>query len=130
MLNRLVLFAAQTTADLQQQLPAQKPSKLFGLSMRDILLLLGLLAIIALGLYLFAYLTRRKHRRHLSRSGQDMWRSERRAQREKEKESGRTRVRIRKKRREHPDFRPRNPTLGETGGLPPVRPDEPAQPAT
>jgi hypothetical protein len=130
MLTRLILFAAQTTADLQQQLPAQKRSKLFGLSMRDILLLLGLLAIIALGLYLFAYLTRRKHRRHLSRSGQDMWRSERRAQREKEKESGRTRVRIRKKRREHPDFRPRNPTLGETGGLPPVRPDEPAQPAT
>ena len=130
MLTRLILFAAQTTADLQQQLPAQKPSKLFGLSMRDILLLLGLLAIIAIGLYLFAYLTRRKHRRHLSRSGQDMWRSERRAQREKEKESGRTRVRIRKKRREHPDFRPRNPTLGETGGLPPVRPDEPTQPAT
>jgi len=130
MLTRLILFAAQTTADLQQQLPAQKPSKLFGLGMRDILLLLGLLAIIALGLYLFAYLTRRKHRRHLSRSGQDMWRSERRAQKEKEKESGRTRVRIRKKRREHPDFRPRNPTLGETGGLPPVRPDEPTQPVT
>ena len=130
MLTRLILFAAQATADLQQQLPVQKPSKLFGLSMRDILLLLGLLAIIAIGLYLFAYLTRRRHRRHLSRSGQDMWRSERRAQREKEKESGRTRVRIRKKRREHPDFRPRNPTLGETGGLPPVRPDEPTQPAT
>jgi hypothetical protein len=132
MLTHLILFAAQTTADLQQQLPAQKASKLFGLSMRDLLLLLGLLGIIALGLYLFVYLTRRKHRRHLSRSGQDMWRSERRAQREKQKESesGRTRVRIRKKRREHPDFRPRNPTLGETGGLPPVRPDEPAQPAT
>jgi hypothetical protein len=130
MLTRLILFAAQTTAELQQQLPTEKPSKIFGLSMRDILLLLALLAIIALGLYLFAYLTRRKHRRHLSRSGQEMWRSERRAQNDKEKEKGRSRVRIRKKRREHPDFRPRNPTLGETGGLPPVRPDEPTQPAT
>jgi hypothetical protein len=126
MLTRLVFFAAQTAADFQQQLPSQKPSKFFGMSVRDILLLLGLLAIIALGLYLFAYLTRRKHRRHLSRSGHDMWRAERQAQGEKR----RSRVRIRKKRREHPDFRPRNPTLEETGGLPPVRPDEPAQPAT
>jgi hypothetical protein len=130
MLMRLILFAAQSTAELQQQLPGQKPSKLFGLSVRDLLLLLGLLAIVSLGLYLFAYLTRRQHRRHLSRSGRDIWRSERRAQKEKEKESGRTRVRIRKKRREHPDFRPRNPTLGETGGLPPVRSDEPTQSAT
>jgi hypothetical protein len=124
-LTRVLLFAAQTAADLQQRLPSQKPSKLFGLSVQDILLLLGLVAIIALILYTFAYLTRRKHRRHLSRSGQGLWRSERQAQ----KQSGETRVRIRKKRREHPDFRPRNPTLGETGGLPPARSDEPAQPA-
>jgi hypothetical protein len=125
-LTNLILFAARAAADVQQQLPAEKPSKLFGLNARDLFLLFGLIAIIALGLYLFAYLTRRKHRRHLSRSGRDMWRSERQAQ----GESRRPRVRIRKKRREHPDFRPRNPTLEETGGLPPVRPDEPAQPAT
>ena len=30
----------------------------------------------------------------------------------------------RRRRREH---RPRNPTLAETGGLPPIRPDEPSQ---
>jgi hypothetical protein len=36
---------------------------------------------------------------------------------------------LRKRRPDHPDNLPRNPTLGETGGLPPVRPDEPAQPA-
>jgi hypothetical protein len=126
MLTRVLLFTAQMAADLQQQLPPQKPSKLFGLSVRDILLLLGLVAIIALTLYVFAYLTRRKHRRHLSRSGRDMWRSERQAQ---NKESGEPRVRFRKKRKKHPDYRPRNPTLGETGGLPPARSDEPAQPA-
>jgi hypothetical protein len=127
MLTRLMLLAAQTATDLQTELPAQSPSKLFGLSLRDLLLLLGLFAIVALSLYVFAYLTRRKRRRRLSRSGPEMWGADRHAQ---PSERSTTRVRIRKKRRKHPDFRPRNPTLGETGGLPPVRPDEPAQPAT
>lgn len=126
MLTQIMLFAAQTAGELQEQLPAERPGKLFGLSLRDILLLLGLVAIIALALYLFAYGTRRKHRRHLSRGGRQMWGADRETQRENRP----SRMRIRKKRREHPDFRPRNPTLGETGGLPPVRPDEPAQPAT
>jgi hypothetical protein len=125
MLTRLILLAAQTASDVETQLPAQKASKLFGLSLRDILLLLGPLAIIALSLYVFAYVTRRKRRKRISRSGPEMWGAGRHTQSERG-----ARVRIRKKRREHPDFRPRNPTLGETGGLPPVRPDEPAQPAT
>jgi len=34
-------------------------------------------------------------------------------------------VRVRKRRRQHPENYPRNPTLGETGGLPPVRPEDP-----
>ena len=34
----------------------------------------------------------------------------------------------RRRRREHPDNLPRNPTLGETGGLPPMRPDEEGSP--
>jgi hypothetical protein len=126
MLTRLMLLAAQTAADLQQQLPPAQPSKLLGLSLRDILLLFGLVAILALSLYLFAYLTRRKRRRRISRSGPEMWGADRQAP---QSERGEMRVRIRKKRRKHPDFRPRNPTLGETGGLPPARPDEPAQPA-
>jgi hypothetical protein len=125
MLTRVVLLAAQTAVDIQQ-LPPQEVSALFGLSVRDILLLLGVVAVIALMLYVFAYMTRRNRRRHISRSAGGMWRSEREAQ--KTESSGR-RFRIRKKRGGHPDFRPRNPTLGETGGLPPVRPDEPAQPA-
>jgi len=126
MLTPLILLAARTASDVQTQLPLQKPSKLLGLSLRELLLLLGVIAIIALSLYVFAYLTRRKRRRRISRSGPEMWGANRHAQSER----GPARVRIRKKRRQHPDFRPRNPTLGETGGLPPVRPDEPAQPAT
>jgi hypothetical protein len=34
----------------------------------------------------------------------------------------------RKRRPDHPDNWGRNPTLGETGGLPPLRPDEPEAP--
>ena len=34
----------------------------------------------------------------------------------------------RKRRPDHPDNWGRNPTLGETGGLPPVRPEEPETP--
>ena len=127
MLSRLILLAAVQAADDLQQFPAQQPSKLFGVALRDLLLLLGVVAILTLSLYVFAYLTRRKRRRRISRSGPEMWGADRHAQ---QSERGEARVRIRKKRREHPDFRPRNPTLGETGGLPPVRPDEPAQPAT
>ena len=41
--------------------------------------------------------------------------------------SGRRRKRKRKE--NHPDNFPRNPTLSETGGLPPVRPDDPSRPA-
>ena len=46
--------------------------------------------------------------------------------------SGRRRMRVRRKRRRHhPDNFPRNPTLGETGGLPPLRPEEePVPPET
>ena len=128
MLTRLMLLAAQAPADLETRLPAAPPSsQLFGFRMRDLLLLLGVVAIIALSLYLFVYITRRKRRRRISRSGPEMWGADRQAN-NNEHHAGR--VRIRKKRRKHPDFRPRNPTLGETGGLPPARPDEPAQPAT
>jgi hypothetical protein len=36
------------------------------------------------------------------------------------------RPRVRRRRRDHPENLRRNPTLQETGGLPPLRPDEPA----
>jgi hypothetical protein len=36
--------------------------------------------------------------------------------------------RVRRRRKDHPANLPRNPTLGETGGLPPIRPEEPTEP--
>ena len=42
-----------------------------------------------------------------------------------EEVDGKRRLKLRERRRDH---RPRNPTLAETGGLPPVKSDDPAHP--
>ena len=78
------------------------------------LLLLGVIAIIAIGSTCLPISPAENAARRISRSGPEMWGADRHAQSERRE----GRVRIRKKRRKHPDFRPRNPTLGETGGLP------------
>jgi hypothetical protein len=125
MLTRIVLLAAKTPADLPPNLQPQQPSKLFGLSLQDILLILGVVAIICLALFIVVYVRRRGGREHLSRTGRAVGRNDHYSESRSEE-----RVRVRKRRRRHPDNLPRNPTLGETGGLPPARPDEPAQTPT
>ena len=45
---------------------------------------------------------------------------------DKEHSSSSGRRRRRKRKPEHPENLPRNPTLAEIGGLPPLRPDDPA----
>ena len=126
MLTRILLLAAQTPADLPPQLQPQQPSKLLGLGIRDILLLLGVVAILCSVLFVFAYVRRRNRNGHLSRTGRAVGRNDHYSEARDDERGG-----VRKRRRRHPDNLPRNPTLGETGGLPPVRPDdEPAQPAT
>jgi hypothetical protein len=124
MLTRAIFFAAGTVDALPEHLGNAGPSKLFGLSLRDIALLIGVAGIIALALFLWAYLACRERRRHLVRSAGIAHHAERAHVASRDE-----RVRVRKRRREHPDNLRRNPTLGETGGLPPLRPDEPAQPA-
>ena len=126
MLARILLFAAAARDGLPEGLPPQQePTKLFGLGVRDLMLLVGIAAILGLVLFLWAYMTRREGRRHLTRT-----RVVTRAERQSRKDEGDDkRRRLRKRRPDHPDNLPRNPTLGETGGLPPIRPDEPAQPA-
>jgi hypothetical protein len=125
MLERTLLFAAKATDTLPPALQGKEASKLFGLSMRDLMLLAGIGLIIGLVLFLWAYLTRRERRRHISRISPAIGGAERHVRASEPDERGR----VRKRRRRHPDNLPRNPTLGETGGLPPIRPDEPAQPA-
>ena len=124
MLDRVLFFAAQAADGVQEGMPHQpEASKLFGLGLRDVLLLVAVAVIIALALFLWAYLTRRDRRRHLARSPV-VAHGERRRPREEAED----RMRTRKRRRRPPEDVRRNPTLGETGGLPPIRPDEPARP--
>ncbi|HMJ65054.1 MAG TPA: hypothetical protein VK615_06860 [Candidatus Binatia bacterium] len=124
MLTRALFLAAQTIDPIAPELTGRETSRLFGLNVRDIMLLVAVAAFIGSALFLWAYLSRRDRRRHLARSPHSVDRIERPS-----RDSGQDRTRVRKRRREHPDNLPRNPTLGETGGLPPLRPDEPAHPA-
>jgi hypothetical protein len=87
-------------------------------SMGDVLLIVGVGLALATVLFLVVYLSRGKRAR---RKG--MVRSSRVLYNEGGRPSNGSNGKIRKRRRSHPDNLPRNPTLGETGGLPPLRPD-------
>jgi hypothetical protein len=103
--------------------------KLFGYNVRDLLLLAGMTFILAGALFLYTYMTRKKKRGTIALAhsrGSASYRPER-PEREEE-ESERRRYRKKRRRRAHPELLPRNPTLQETGGLPPLRPEEPAEP--
>ncbi len=120
MLTLWPLLAAANPLD-DNPLPDARPSQLFGLRLHDILLVLGAAIALGLVLFLWAYLTH-KRRRHSSHAlSKPIYGAEKKPSEANPGE----RMRIRRRRRRHPENLPRNPTLGETGGLPPVRPDEP-----
>ncbi|HEY2950973.1 MAG TPA: hypothetical protein VGK40_00240 [Verrucomicrobiae bacterium] len=118
MLKPLLLLAQ---IDLENVLP-KKPDKT-AFRFDDTLVIVCAALGVALILFLWAYFIRKgrsRRSRTLARSGA------RPADREHSSGFFTGRRRRRRRRRDHPDDRPRNPTLGETGGLPPQRPDEPA----
>jgi len=116
----LKLLLAQAAADHLERTPMSRhTNKIFGLDVRDALLILGAGLALAVILFLWAYLTRKKHRR--SQSGSPIL-----VKGDRHGHSGKQRVR--RRRSGHPANLPRNPTLGETGGLPPIRPEEPTEP--
>ena len=122
MLSFVCFLAAMDTIDgpvLEGQ-----TTKLFGYNMRDMLLLAGMGLVLAGALFLFAYLTRKKKQTTIGlANSRAIYRAE-----PEEEDSDRRRYRKRRRKRDHPEFLPRNPTLQETGGLPPLRPEEPAEP--
>ncbi|HTL55510.1 MAG TPA: hypothetical protein VL361_07510 [Candidatus Limnocylindrales bacterium] len=98
---------------------------------RDILIILGAVALVTLVVLLWAVAFRSKRRRrhhhhhhHHSHSHTETT-AETSPESEPVEESGSRRKRRRHRRREH---RPRNPTLAETGGLPPLRSAPPPEP--
>jgi hypothetical protein len=98
--------------------PLEQPLKLFGVPVRDLLLIVGALLILALVLYLWIYLARRDRRRHRSRHGNLVL----------AEAADHHHHHHRRRRRSRSDALPRNPTLQETGGLPPPREDESEEP--
>ena len=102
-----------------------------GLSVKELVILLGAVTAVTLLLVIWAvYFRKKPHRHHHHHHDHDSSSEEVEPAKysdsgSAEGESGR---RYRRKRRRRRDHRPRNPTLAETGGLPPLRTDRPADP--
>lgn len=107
--------------------------RLMGLTMKELLLLLGAVALVTLLIVLWAvYLRKRpgdrshrhrhRHHHHPSSAESDSLSAN---NGDPEETSEKRYRRKRHRRREH---RPRNPTLAETGGLPPMRAERPSDP--
>ncbi len=97
------------------------PAKTSGMGLQEILLVAGMVSIVGLLLFLWVYLTHKGRRHRHADPGK-------KAIYEADSESDHRRRKHRKRRPNHPDNLPRNPTLAEAGGLPPVRPEEPSEP--
>jgi hypothetical protein len=117
MIDKFALIAA-ATPDLEELTSGQTPSKtpMFGPMVRDISLILAAVVLLtAVLIYWAAYVRKPKGRNSRSRNASSA--SHEVAPRPAEKSSS-SRRRRRRRRRDH---RPRNPTLAETGGLPPPK---------
>jgi hypothetical protein len=104
-------------------IPEAPASNLLGLGMRDIFLILGVAVALGLFLFIWVYVAHKGRRRHHSKHQPS--KPVAKADKKSPEMSSSKGPRIRRRRRGHPDNLPRNPTLGETGGLPPIRPEEP-----
>ena len=118
---RFSILLAQASP-LDSVLAPEMPTKTSSFSMQDGLLIVGIVFGLAVILFLWVYLTRKKSHGHLETSANVHYRD--RDQNESAEPPAR-RGKVRKRRKVHPENLPRNPTLGETGGLPPVRSEEP-----
>ena len=102
-----------------------------GLSLKELLVLLGAVGLVTLVVVLWAVYLRKKPRQHRHRYHHHHHSSSQDTPLEEEEtvssESSEER-RYRRKRRRRREHRPRNPTLAETGGLPPLRTEQPPDP--
>ena len=102
-----------------------------GLTLRELLTVLGAVGLVTLPVILWAvYLRkgpgRRSHRHHHHHQSREVTTSSESPE-DPDGDSS-AEKRYRRKRRRRRDHRPRNPTLAETGGLPPVRSERPPDP--
>src|SRR5216117_606630 len=122
MLRDYLLLAQLEPKDLEAiKDAAKRPSpKLFD---TDITVILGLVLALAAILFFWAFFVRKRPKQ--VRGALVLEAAEKRS-RDAYGSSGRRRRH--RRRPDHPDNWGRNPTLGETGGLPPARPEEPETP--
>jgi hypothetical protein len=99
-----------------------------GLSLRELLVLLGAVAWVTAMLFIWAVYFRKKPHRHSHRHHHHSRAQEPSSEPVEDSEVGESGRRYRRKRRRRREHRPRNPTLAETGGLPPLRPEQPQDP--
>lgn len=100
-----------------------------GLTLKELLLLLGAVSIVTLCIFIWAVYFRKRPRQHSHRHHHH--RPESRSETSVSSASADNpdpERRYRKKRRRRREHRPRNPTLAETGGLPPMRTERPVDP--
>jgi len=94
--------------------------------LRDLLLISGVAAVLALSLFLYVYMTRRNRRTHPATGARAIYRAEKRA--EPEESEGTHRARRNGGARKNLSGAIRR--WARPGGLPPVRTEEPAEPAS
>ncbi len=115
----LLAQAKPDTADPGARRDALKANRGTGTS-TDVMVVIGCAAALALILLVWAYFIRRRPKN--ARGSLVVERRRKGSGREDDS----SRQRRRRRRGEHTEKWGRNPTLGETGGLPPARPEEPS----
>ena len=122
---------AQTTLLPSDVMPS---GRRVGLTFKELLMVLGAVAFVTLLVVIWAVYFRKRSNRHSHHHHHHHHDPEPEPSSEAsvlstdasaESSDGR---RYRRKRRRRRDHRPRNPTLAETGGLPPLRPEQPPDP--
>jgi hypothetical protein len=123
MMSSIVVFLAQLNV-LEELAPDKALGKTGGMLVRDILLIVGTLLVLSVILIVWARSASRrsKHRLHRSRSTP-------RNPPSGEVPGGSREHRHHRHRRQRRDHRGRNPTLDETGGLPPMRSESSSTPS-
>jgi hypothetical protein len=125
MTNVVFLFAAAQVIDRIN--PAEAVSPTSALVLKDFLLIIGVGAGLTVILLFWALSSARKRKRH-RRQHHSLVPGAAPAAEEGEEPAAPHRHYHHRRRRQREEHRGRNPTLAETGGLPPIRPSSPSTP--
>jgi FtsZ-interacting cell division protein ZipA len=95
---------------------------------REVLVVVAAILLVSLVVFLWMFFSHKRRQRHARHHGDTQSPSWSKTADSQPADEAMTVPRRRKWRRHRREHRPRNPTLAETGGLPPIRQDRPPQP--